>query len=111
MFEVFAYSDFYGNWNKLEDPKDISTVKLCTCHDIIYVRCPILWTPDLQTQRSLITTKSDYIAILQSLTDFIPVMLSLEKRRERLVKPFHILKTFITNHFDITLVLYNCHIR
>ena len=40
----------------------------------MYANCPIIWCSKLQTEITLSTTESEYVALSQSLRDVIPLL-------------------------------------
>jgi hypothetical protein len=82
-FECYCDADFSGNWNKKIVSVDLSTAKSRSRWIIFYAGCPISWASKLQTQVTLSTTEAEYIAMLQSLCDVIPVMNLLQEMREQ----------------------------
>ena len=73
-FEVFTDTDFVGNWHKMTVPADLSTAKSRSGYVISYTRCLIAWASKLQTSIMLSSTEVEYISLLQSLCDTIPLM-------------------------------------
>mmetsp|Transcript_21599 Transcript_21599/g.27854 ORF Transcript_21599/g.27854 Transcript_21599/m.27854 type:complete len:94 (-) Transcript_21599:367-648(-) len=77
-FEVFADADFAGNWKSQTAMDDPSTAKSRTGFVITYAARPILWASKLQTCISLSTTEAEYVVLLQSFRDTIPIMQLLQ---------------------------------
>ena len=69
---------FSGLWG-YEDDQD----PICVCSRTGYVMtmggCSINWTSKLQTEIALSTTDAEYIALAQSLRDFIPLRRAFEE--------------------------------
>ena len=82
-FEVYVDADFCGNWNISTAENDISTAKSRTGFIILFAGCPIIWASKLQSQISLSTTESEYIALSQALRDVIPIMNLLKELKDR----------------------------
>ena len=75
---IFVDASFAGDWNKSwsEDP---TSVLSRTGYLITYAGCPITWLSKLQTEISLSTTESEYIALSHSLREAIPLMTLLKE--------------------------------
>ena len=58
-----------------------------TGYVVKYANCPIMWMSKLQTEISLSTTESEYIAFSQSLRKVIPMMALLEELKG--ILPLH----------------------
>ena len=82
-FDVYADSDFVGNWNKITAPVDESTSKSRTGYLISFANCPLIWSSKLQTLQGLSTTECEYMALSQALRDTIPVMELLREMKRR----------------------------
>ncbi len=82
-FECYCDADFLGLWNKMLAPNNPSTAKSRSGWIIFYAGCPVLWASKLQSQVALSTTEAEYIPMLQSLLDIIPIMGLVQKMRER----------------------------
>ena len=67
-----------------EDP---STARSRTGYLLTFAKCPIIWASKLQTEYSLSSTESEYIALSTTLREVIPLMGLLEE-----FKKFGILK-------------------
>ena len=76
--EVNVDASFAGEWNKTwsEDPTSVFSR---TGYVVKYANCAIIWMSKLQTEISLSTTESEYIALSQSLREVIPMMALLEE--------------------------------
>ena len=70
--ECFVDADFAGGWNK-DNGLDASNILSRTDYVITYAGCPLIWCSKLQTEIALSTTKSEYIALSQSLREVIPL--------------------------------------
>ena len=73
-FEVYADSNFSGNWHQPIDGDNPSTTKSRTGYSILYAGCPIVWFRKLQTQIAMSATEAEYIALSQSLRDAITML-------------------------------------
>ena len=75
---VYVDASFAGDWNKTwsEDP---TSVLSRTGYLFTYAGCPITWLSKLQTEISLSTTESEYIALSHSLREAIPLMTLLKE--------------------------------
>ena len=67
-----------------EDP---STARSRTGYLLTFAKCPIIWASKLQTEYSLSSTESEYIALSTTLCEVIPLMGLLDE-----FKKFGILK-------------------
>ena len=81
--EIFVDASFAGDWNKSWS-QDPSSVFSRTGFIIFYAGCPIIWLSKLQTEISLSTTESEYIALSHSLREGIPLMTFLQELSEHL---------------------------
>ena len=70
--ECFVDADFAGGWNK-DNGLDASNILSRIDYVITYAGCPLIWCSKLQTEIALSTTKSEYIALSQSLREVIPL--------------------------------------
>jgi hypothetical protein len=73
-FEVYADTDFCGNWNRATSMNDVSTAKSRTGYSNLFAGCPITWASKLQMQIALSTTEEEYIALSRSLREVIPII-------------------------------------
>ena len=77
---------FFVNWHKPTDPKYTSAAKSHTGSMIMYSGCTFIQASQLQTYILLSTTESEYMELLQSLLDLIPVMLPSQETKINGVK-------------------------
>ena len=89
-FEVYADTNFCGNWHCPTAAPDPIIAKSRTGYSILYSGFPIIWCRKVQTQIALSTTKAEYITLPQSLRDAILMMQLL---REIKGNGFHMLST------------------
>ncbi len=82
-FKCYCIADFSGHWNKTLALDDSSTAKSRSSWNIFYAGCPVSWASKLQSQVALSTTEANYIAMLQSLRNVIPIMGLVQEIRER----------------------------
>ena len=82
-FECYCDTNFSRNWNKAFTSLDPSTAKSRSGSKVFYAGCPISWASKLHSQVALSTSEAKYIAMSQSLCDFIPVMNLLQEMREQ----------------------------
>ena len=73
-FEVYSDAEFCGKWHLPTADNNLSTTKSQTGYTILYSGYPIIWCSKLQTQITLSTMETEYIALSQSLCDAIPKM-------------------------------------
>lgn len=71
--DTYVDASFAGEWNT-EWSEEPSSVMSRTGYVIMYANCPIIWCSKLQTQITLSTTESEYVALSQSLRDVIPLL-------------------------------------
>ena len=76
--ECYVDADFAGGWDKA-DASNPEAVMSRTGYVIKYANCPVLWCSKLQSEIALSTTKSEYIALSQSMREVIPFMNSLQE--------------------------------
>jgi hypothetical protein len=80
---VYVDADFAGNWDPTIFTEDRDTARSRMGYIITYKGIPISWASQLQTEISLSSTESEYIALSQSLRKVIPLMeLLMELRRK-----------------------------
>lgn len=72
-FDVFVDADFCGAWDPTES-EDPDTVRSRSGYCITYAGCPIYWSSKLQTEITMSSTESEYIALSESLRSVIPMM-------------------------------------
>jgi hypothetical protein len=70
----YCDANFSGKWNPDIIGHDSSATKSRLGYVINYVRCPVIWTSQLQPQFTLSLTEAKYIALSQSLRDVILFM-------------------------------------
>ena len=80
---IYVDISFAGDWDKLlsEEP---SLAFPITDFVIYYAGCPVVSMSKLQTEISLSTTESEYIALSNSMRDAIPVMTLLDEVKKAL---------------------------
>ena len=66
-------ADFAGCWSKI-DSENPASVLSRTGYVIQYCGCPLIWDLKLQTETALSTCKSEYIALLQTVRELIPLI-------------------------------------
>jgi len=82
-FECYCDADFSGLWNKQFACHDLSTAKSRSGWVVFYADCPIIWASKLQTQVALSTTEAEYITMLQSLRNILPIMFLIQEMKEK----------------------------
>ena len=70
--DCYVNANFAGLWNS-EDEQDPICVKSGTGFLIMFMGCPFTWVSKLQTQIALSTMESEYIALSQSMREFIGI--------------------------------------
>ena len=104
--ECFVDASFAGDWIK-ERSDDPLTVLSRTGYVIFYMGCPVIWISKMQTEITLSTTESEYVALSQALRDVIPFM-NVAKELNSIFesdvpKPTILCKLFEDNNRALTL--------
>ena len=86
LFECYADADFCGLWNKERAEKDATTANSRTGYIIFFAKCALIWASKLQSEITLSTTESEYVAFSQALRDVLPLIALLRELRN--VIPF-----------------------
>jgi ATP-dependent nuclease, subunit B len=71
--QCYVDASFAGDYCS-ELAEDPSTLYSRTGYAIMYCGCPILWVSKLQTEITLSTTESEYVALSQAMRDVIPFL-------------------------------------
>ena len=71
--DCYPVAGFAGLWGH-EHPQDPHCVRSRTGYVIIFAGCPVLLVSKLQTEITLSTTESEYIALSTSCKDLFPIM-------------------------------------
>ena len=71
--ECYVDADFAGGWAKA-DANNPDNVLSRTGYIITYAGCPLIWASRMQTEISLSTAESEYIALSTSMRDVISIM-------------------------------------
>ena len=71
--ECFVDADFAGGWSK-EDSSDPDNVLSRTGFVIFYAGCPMMWASRMQTEISLSTAESEYVACSTAMRDVLSLM-------------------------------------
>lgn len=82
-FEVYANSDFCGQWDRLIAEEDASTSKSRRGYVITCAGCCVLWNSKLQPHAALSAVEAEHIALSQSLRGTMPIMQLLNEMNER----------------------------
>ena len=102
--EVYVDASFARDWNKTWSHEPSSVLSRT---GYINAGCPITWLSKLQTEISLSTIESEYIALSHSLREAIPMMTFLEEIKQVLPmdfkKPELHCKVFEDNNYCIEL--------
>jgi len=69
---MFIDADFAGMWHR-EYSELMDCALSCSSYIITYCRCPIHWFSKLQSEISLSTTESEYIALSMASRDLLPI--------------------------------------
>ena len=70
--DCYVDADFAGLWGH-EDPLDPICVRSRTGFVITMANCPLVWVSKLQTEIALSTLHAEYVALSQSLREFLPL--------------------------------------
>jgi hypothetical protein len=76
--DCYVDADFSGSLTAATS-QDPNSVRSRSGYVITYVRCPILWSSELQTEIALSITEAEYISLSQSLCDLIPIWKILQE--------------------------------
>jgi hypothetical protein len=76
--DCYVDADFAGLWGQ-EDDQDPVCVKSRTGYLLLFGDCPLLWVSKLQTEIALSTMEAEYIALLQSMGDLLPMKVKVEE--------------------------------
>jgi hypothetical protein len=79
--DLYADSDFTGNWDSEIAESDPSTVHSCTGYVLFYCRSPLLWASKMQTEIMLLSSKSEYIALSQAICATVLIMELLKEMK------------------------------
>jgi len=71
-FICYVGADFAGLW-RYEDDQDPVCVQSHLGYVIMFTNCPLLWASKLQTEIAVCTMEAEYIALLQSMHDLLPL--------------------------------------
>ena len=71
--DCYPDADFAGLWGR-EDPQDPHCARSRTGYVITLAGCPVLWKSSLQTEISLSTMESEYVALSTSCKDLFPLI-------------------------------------
>ena len=71
-------ADFAGGWSK-DDAGDPDNVLSRTGFIIMYAGCPLIWASRIQTEISLSTAESEYIAFSTAMRDVLSIMQIMEE--------------------------------
>ena len=85
--DCYVDADFAGLWN-VEDPEMALSVKSRTGYVITLAGCPMVWASKLQQMVALSTTESEYLALLYSMRQLLPLKALCEDVLEHLDKSF-----------------------
>ena len=83
--ETIVDASFAGYWNKRWS-EELIPVMSRTGYMVIYANCPIIWCPKLQTEITLSTIESEYVALSHSLSDMIPLLVLLKEVKEVILR-------------------------
>ena len=104
--ECYVDADFAGGYRK-DLAHDPVSVLSRTGYVIFYMSCPIIWVSKMQTEITLSTTESEYVALSQSMRDVIPFMALIEEASSlwstNMEKPKIICKLFEDNNGALEL--------
>ena len=98
--KVWADYDFRGNWFSEDATDDSDTACSCSGSVVSYLGCPVMWNLQLQTEISLSSTESEYIALIQSLRKTIPIIEILKEMRALGYNVVTVLPTVLCKLFE-----------
>jgi len=76
--ELYVDASFTGDWN-VDGSDEPSLVFSCTGYVIKYANCLVICLSKIQSEITLSTTESEYVALSQSLRDVIPLIAILKE--------------------------------
>ena len=74
LLDLYADSDFAGNWDSEIAESDLSTACSHTSYILFYCRRPLLWASKMQMEIALLSSESEYIALSQAIHAMVPIM-------------------------------------
>ena len=80
--ECYVDADFAGGWSK-EDAQDPDNVLSRTGFVIFYAGCPLVWAGRMQTEISLSTAESEYIACSTAMREVLSLMQLMQEIDKR----------------------------
>ena len=97
--ECYVDADFAGLYG-VEDPSDSTSAKSRTGYIIFFGNCPTLWKLQLQTEVSVSTLESEYVALSQSLRTVIPMQTLLNEVAPRIITSTSFTVAMISTVFE-----------
>jgi hypothetical protein len=76
--DLYADADFAGLWNA-EDSQDPTCVKSRTGYVVTLGGVPVLWGSKLQTEITLSSTESEYVALSMAMRQLLPLRALMEE--------------------------------
>ena len=96
--ECYVDADFAGLYG-IEDDSDSTSAKSRTGYIVFLGNCPTIWKTQLQSEVSLSTLDSEYVALSQSLRTVIPMQTLLKEVIPTITIPKITYSQFDYNHF------------
>ena len=81
LLDLYADSNFTGNWDSEIAKSDLSTACSHTGYVLFYCRSPLLWASKMQMEIMLSSSKSEYIALSQAIHAMVPIMELLKEMK------------------------------
>ena len=77
MMDCYDDAEFAGLWGH-EDPQDPICARSRTGFVVTFSNCPLLWMSKLQTEISLSTLHSEYVALSHSVRALLPLKILIK---------------------------------
>ena len=97
--ECYVDADFAGLYG-VEDPSDSVSAKSRSGYIIFLGNCPTLWKSQLQSEVSLSTLESEYVALSQSIRTVLPMQTLLKEIIPTITIPRSLTVNLITTVFE-----------
>lgn len=104
--QCYVDADFAGGWAQV-DSDNPENLMSRSGYVVMFAGCPILWCSKLQTEITLSTTESEYVALSQAMREVIPLMDLMRELGKVLkintLKPDFYCQVFENNRSTITV--------
>ena len=97
---MYADANFPGSWYKPTVADNTSMAKTRSGFIIFYAGCFTVWSSKLQIQVALSTTESEYISLLQSLREVIPIINLIKEMQEIKMTNISTVPSVYYKHFE-----------